>query len=103
MLSRVVSSFASKRTTSVHNPAEKVFSSHLKNEIESKYAIEQNARKIVELYDSDGDGKISLRESGMETHEFARWDINGDGFVSVDEIKILWPNMGPFNSKSNKV
>ncbi|MCX8064889.1 MAG: hypothetical protein N3G21_06920 [Candidatus Hydrogenedentes bacterium] len=103
MLSRVISSLSFRKAGSSQKILGESFHSRLKKEIESKYTVEQNARKILELYDSDRDGKISLRESGMEAQEFARWDMNGDSFVTVDEIKVLYSNLGPFVGKEDKV
>lgn len=44
--------------------------------------------KMMERVDTDGDGKISKAEF-MAKHEskFMKMDVNGDGFLSKDEMK----------------
>ncbi len=103
MVSRALSSLSSVRAMRNQKASESSFSSRLKDEIERKVAVAKEAKRVMELYDSDNDGRISLRESGMEPNEFARWDLNGDGYVTENEINILWSNWGPFSGKVNKV
>ncbi|GEM_PF-1584080 len=103
MLSRAISSISSRRAVNHQKATGGAFSSRLKEEIEAKVSLAREVKKVMELYDSNNDGKISLQESGMEPREFARWDLNGDGYVTENEINILWSNLGPFDRKVNRM
>lgn len=69
------------------------FSEFLKKEIDK-----EKADQIVSLYDSNHDGKISVRESGLTVQEFQQWDMNRDGYITAQEIQMLWSHLGPFKN-----
>lgn len=44
------------------------------------------ASKVLQNQDSDGDGALSVQETGLESDEFNTLDTDGDGSVSADEL-----------------
>jgi Ca2+-binding EF-hand superfamily protein len=46
--------------------------------------------RLVRRYDRDGDGKLSLRESGLSPEVFRALDTDGDGKLSAEELKALF-------------
>jgi Ca2+-binding EF-hand superfamily protein len=59
--------------------------------------------------DKDGDGQVSLyewRQGGRKLADFRKYDLNGDGFITPDEVlrvlkkgDFLEPDKGPVNSR----
>lgn len=50
--------------------------------------IHSSATEFVNQLDTDGDHRISLKEYLDATKVwFNRWDLNGDGYITVDEIE----------------
>lgn len=47
------------------------------------------------LMDTDGDGGLSLTESGMDEEMFAQLDTDGDGLVTQAELEAGKPEGGP--------
>lgn len=47
---------------------------------------EQFAAQLVSKKDADGDGVLSLEESGLEEEMFGDVDADGDGFLSAEEL-----------------
>jgi len=45
--------------------------------------------RLVRRYDRDGDGKLSLAESGLSPEVFRALDTDGDGKLSAEELKGL--------------
>lgn len=74
------------------------FSEILKTEINAKELSKEKAESIVSLYDSNQDQKISVRESGLSLQQFQQWDINKDGYITTEEIQMMWSHKGPFTS-----
>ncbi len=74
------------------------FSEILKSEINEKKLSKEKAESIISLYDSNQDWKISVRESGLPIQQFQQWDINKDGFITSEEIQMMWFRNGPFTS-----
>ncbi|MGC8738065.1 MAG: hypothetical protein ACP5UA_05375 [Candidatus Hydrogenedens sp.] len=72
------------------------FSDVLKSELKTKELSREKAEKLVSLYDVNHDQKISARESGMTVQEFQQWDTNKDGYITAQEIQMLWSHLGPF-------
>jgi len=72
------------------------FSDVLKSEMKVKELSKDKAENLVSLYDANHDQKISVRESGMTVHEFQRWDADKDGYITAQEIQMLWSHLGPF-------
>lgn len=48
--------------------------------------IQRESARFVSLRDSDGDGVLSLEESGLDRETFARLDADGDGRLTADEV-----------------
>lgn len=46
----------------------------------------QIAKSIVQEQDADGDGLLSLDETGMDKEIFGEVDADGDGYVSAEEL-----------------
>jgi len=44
------------------------------------------AKHTMNLFDSDGDGKLTAAELGMGERKFGGVDSNGDGFVTKKEL-----------------
>ncbi len=44
------------------------------------------AQKLMDRLDADGDGGLSLQESGLSADMFANADLNGDGVISPEEL-----------------
>jgi Ca2+-binding EF-hand superfamily protein len=44
------------------------------------------ASKVLQSQDSDGDGALTVEETGLESGDFNTLDTDGDGSVSVDEL-----------------
>jgi Ca2+-binding EF-hand superfamily protein len=42
---------------------------------------------LMKQRDTNGDGKLTLEESGMQENRFKALDTNGDGFVTLDELQ----------------
>lgn len=72
------------------------FSDILKSEIKKKELSKEKAESLISLYDANHDQKISIRESGMTVQEFQQWDANKDGYITAQEIQLLWSSSGPF-------
>lgn len=49
--------------------------------------MEQAARKFLDVRDVDGNGALSLEESGLDAKTFARYDADGNGALSLQEIQ----------------
>jgi len=53
--------------------------------------LADQARGITGQYigqqDANGDGRLTLAESGLESEAFARLDLDGDGLLSADELQ----------------
>src|SRR5207302_3030531 len=45
--------------------------------------------RLVRRYDRNGDGKLSLKESGLSPEVFRALDADGDGKLSAEELKGL--------------
>ena len=54
---------------------------------------EKVAAQIAEL-DTDGDGALSVEESGVSTELFNQADSNGDGLVSEEELLAMMQSFG---------
>lgn len=54
---------------------------------ENTARAETLARRYLDLHDANGDGKLSLEESGLDRKTFARLDLDGDGRLSFDELR----------------
>lgn len=74
------------------------FSDILKSEMAAKELSKEKVENIVALYDTNQDGKISVRESGFTVQQFQQWDVNKDGYITAQEIQMLWSHNGPFTS-----
>lgn len=55
-------------------------------------AASSAAKKYVENNDEDGDGKLSLDETGLEADVFNEVDADGDGTLSTDELTAYLKN-----------
>jgi hypothetical protein len=78
---------------------EPAFASALKQELaRSKSArattaadrVDNAIRRFVERRDADGSGALSAEESGLGQEVFARLDVNGDGKLTPDEIRLRY-------------
>ncbi len=58
--------------------------------------IEQRATELGTRYmrarDANGDGVLSAAESGMNAEAFARYDVDKDGRLSMDELRTPFAN-----------
>ena len=59
----------------------------------SEEDIEQAASDLISELDSDGDGGLSLEESGAAEEEFDELDTNQDGMVSAEELAAAMQTM----------
>lgn len=47
-----------------------------------------DAGRMIERHDANGDGKVSLEEfQGRNKERFAEMDVNGDGYITEDEVR----------------
>lgn len=53
-----------------------------------------NLQKILKRHDKDGDGVLSPEEFPVEAAQFARIDVNGDGKIDAEELK-MWAELPP--------
>jgi Ca2+-binding EF-hand superfamily protein len=54
------------------------------------YILPEGLPKWFTGLDKDGDGQISLeewREGGKDREEFLKYDLNGDGYITLDELQ----------------
>ncbi len=93
-LARTIRLIAQQRTErSSQKVGDKKFSDVLQKQMGMTV---KDAEAIVSLYDADQDKKVSMRESGLSEAEFQRWDVNKDGYITAQEIQMLWSHLGPF-------
>ena len=57
------------------------------------------ASKIMEKDDADGDGYITLEESGKDEEFFNRIDADGDGRINLDELEQAHEKMEAMRSE----
>lgn len=59
---------------------------------EAMAAADSSVHKTLALRDLNGDGVLSLEESGMSSKAFARMDTNADG--KLDKLELMKAYMG---------
>eukprot|EP00913_Durusdinium_trenchii_P023373 g21951.t1 len=58
-----------------------------------RYDYTRTAKSVLTRYDKNKNGYIEKKEMGSNSYyqrQFARWDLNNDGKVFVDEIKAMY-------------
>ena len=68
--------------------AEKPMESQSQDQSKSQAGGKQHGQKMMAKFDLDGDGRINKAEFiALHADKFDRMDINGNGFIEVDERK----------------